>query len=192
MNFYQFHIGDYAAHTRHLSPMEDLAYRRMLDAYYLHEGPLVGSPADVARLVGMREQVAEVEAVLREFFDGDAAGWKHGRCDEELQRFRAMSEGGRKGAASRWGGHRGANGVAMGGPSTPHRPPNANHEPIPMNQEPQMDGWMDGLSLISQKQKNPNRSSSEGDVGPADDIAASRALLEASRKARAARSGGRG
>lgn len=192
MNFYQFHIGDYAAHTRHLSPLEDLAYRRMLDAYYLHEGPIVGSPADVARLVGLREQVVEVEAVLREFFEGDAGGWKHGRCDEEIERFRAMAAGGRKGAARRWGGHGGANGGAMTTPSTPHRPPIANHEPVTMNQEPPMDGWMDGLSLVSQKQKNLHRSSSEGDAQPADDIAASRSLLEAARKARAARSGGRG
>jgi uncharacterized protein YdaU (DUF1376 family) len=44
MNYYPFHVGDYAAHTAHLEPMEDLAYRRMLDAYYLRESPL---PVDV-------------------------------------------------------------------------------------------------------------------------------------------------
>jgi len=40
MNYYPFHVGDYAAHTAHLEPMEDLAYRRMLDVYYLREEPL--------------------------------------------------------------------------------------------------------------------------------------------------------
>ena len=45
MNYYPFHIGDYIAHTAHLDPIEDCAYRRLLDAYYLIEGPL---PADVA------------------------------------------------------------------------------------------------------------------------------------------------
>ena len=40
MNYYPFHIGDYASHTRHLTLMEDLAYRRLLDLYYLHERPL--------------------------------------------------------------------------------------------------------------------------------------------------------
>jgi len=35
MHYYQFNIGDYASHTRHLSDLEDLAYRRLLDAYYL-------------------------------------------------------------------------------------------------------------------------------------------------------------
>lgn len=28
MHYYNFHIGDYASHTRHLSPIEDIAYRR--------------------------------------------------------------------------------------------------------------------------------------------------------------------
>jgi hypothetical protein len=30
LNFYDFHIGDYASRTGHLEPMEDLAYRRLL------------------------------------------------------------------------------------------------------------------------------------------------------------------
>ena len=34
MHFYQFNIGDYASHTRHLNPIEDIAYRRLLDIYY--------------------------------------------------------------------------------------------------------------------------------------------------------------
>ena len=37
MNYYPFHLGDYAARTAHLEPMEDLAYRRLLDLYYLGE-----------------------------------------------------------------------------------------------------------------------------------------------------------
>jgi len=74
LNYYPFHVGDYAAHTAHLEPMEDLAYRRMLDLYYLRECALPQEPAEVARLIRMRSNVAEVEAVLREFFtsnDGD-------------------------------------------------------------------------------------------------------------------------
>ncbi|NDH69342.1 MAG: DUF1376 domain-containing protein, partial [Gammaproteobacteria bacterium] len=33
MHYYQFHIGDYKSHTHHLSLLEDLAYRRLLDFY---------------------------------------------------------------------------------------------------------------------------------------------------------------
>lgn len=87
MNYYPFHLGDYAAHTAHLEPMEDLAYRRMLDLYYLRECALPQDPAEVARLIRMRGNVAEVEAVLREFFTSDADGWIHLRCEAEISRM---------------------------------------------------------------------------------------------------------
>ena len=88
MNYYPFHLGDYAAHTAHLEPMEDLAYRRMLDLYYLREGALPQEPAEVARLIRMRSHVAEVEAMLREFFtNNDGDGWIHARCEAELSRM---------------------------------------------------------------------------------------------------------
>lgn len=87
MNYYPFHLGDYAAHTAHLEPMEDLAYRRMLDLYYLREQALPLDPAEVARLIRMRGNVAEVEAVLREFFSEGPDGWLHARCDAELSRM---------------------------------------------------------------------------------------------------------
>lgn len=91
MNYYPFHLGDYAAHTAHLEPMEDLAYRRMLDAYYLREAPLPADPAEVARLVRMRQNMADVEAVLREFFVLGDDGWCHARCDAEIAHLRAGS-----------------------------------------------------------------------------------------------------
>ena len=87
MNYYPFHVGDYAAHTAHLDLLEDLAYRRMLDLYYLRECALPHDPAEVARLIRMRGNVAEVTAVLREFFTEVDGGWVNGRCDEEILRM---------------------------------------------------------------------------------------------------------
>lgn len=87
MNYYPFHLGDYASHTGHLEPMEDLAYRRMLDAYYLRETPLPPSVPEVARLIRMRQNVTEVEAVLNEFFLLTSEGWRHSRCDEEIAKM---------------------------------------------------------------------------------------------------------
>ena len=87
MNYYPFHIGDYAAHTRNLSLLEDLAYRRMLDAYYLSEKPFTGSAENVAREIGMREHVAEVEYVLGKFFTREGDSWINERCDQEIERF---------------------------------------------------------------------------------------------------------
>lgn len=106
MNWYPFHLGDYLSHTRHLSPMEDLAYRRMLDWYYLHERPFNGRSTDVARLVGLPEHEREVEAVLREFFEQvEGRGWVNRRADEEIASYAARrksaSEAGKRSANKR-------------------------------------------------------------------------------------------
>ena len=87
MNYFPFHVGDYTAHTAHLEPMEDLAYRRMLDQYYLREAALPADPVDVARLIRMRGNLAEVTAVLQEFFTLTDGGWVSARCDEEILRM---------------------------------------------------------------------------------------------------------
>ena len=87
VNYYPFNVGDYAAHTAHLEPMEDLAYRRLLDQYYLREGPLPADIQTTAKLVRMRSCAADVESVLREFFTLTDAGWTHGRCDQEIERM---------------------------------------------------------------------------------------------------------
>jgi uncharacterized protein YdaU (DUF1376 family) len=84
MNYYPFHLGDYASHTGHLDPMEDLAYRRMLDAYYLREGQLPKDPTEIARLVRLRDDAATIRDVLNEFFEQTPEGWRHVRCDEEI------------------------------------------------------------------------------------------------------------
>ena len=87
MNYYPFHLGDYAAHTGHLEPMEDLAYRRLLDVYYMREGAL---PADIqvtAKLVRLRSCAADVESVLNEFFVLTEDGWRHQRCEVEIAKM---------------------------------------------------------------------------------------------------------
>ena len=102
MNYYPFHLGDYAAHTAHLEPMEDLAYRRLIDQYYLREGPL---PADIqvtAKLVRMRSMVADVESVLKEFFTLTAAGWMHNRCEAEIAEMQERQQIAKDKANKRW------------------------------------------------------------------------------------------
>lgn len=102
MNFYPFHLGDYAAHTRHLSLLEDLAYRRMLDLYYTAEAPLPADPAKVARLIGMRDHMREVEDVLSEFFVKSDAGHSSSRCDREIEAYRAKAERAKSANKARW------------------------------------------------------------------------------------------
>jgi uncharacterized protein YdaU (DUF1376 family) len=89
MNYYPFNIGDYAAHTRGLSLIEDLAYRRIIDAYYQAEGPLTG---DIARLIGMRDHPEAVAYVLATYLTETETGWVSKRCDEVIAEYHAKAE----------------------------------------------------------------------------------------------------
>lgn len=139
MNFYSFHIGDYAAHTRRLSLTEDLAYRRMIDEYYLQEGPLDLVPAAIARRIGMREHVADVEYVLSQFFEQQEDGWHSTRCDKEIAIYHAKleqaSRAGRASAESRKRTSAAQDQRTSNTRSTDVQPTN-NQEPITNNQEP--------------------------------------------------------
>jgi hypothetical protein len=107
MNFYAFNIGDYAGATRHLSWDEDMAYRRMLDAYYSREAPLPLDRRSVYRLVGASEpRLREaVDTVLVEFFEECHDGWRNNRADEEIAKTQIKKDKARKSAAVRWGDH---------------------------------------------------------------------------------------
>ena len=90
MHFYSFNIGDYISHTKHLSDMEDLAYRRLLDLYYLHERTLSEDVTLVARKINMKDNVPEVRVVLEEFFILEVGkGWINPRADEEIQKYQS-------------------------------------------------------------------------------------------------------
>jgi hypothetical protein len=86
MHFYKFHIGDYMSHTRHLSHYEDLAYRRLLDFYFLHEQPI--RHREAARHIGMRDHEEDVLTVLNEFFLSTENGFINVRADKEIAEFR--------------------------------------------------------------------------------------------------------
>ena len=94
MNYYQHHIGDYAAATSHLTLIEDAVFTRLLRRYYLDESPLPADVGRTARLAGARtnEEIAAVDAVLREFFQLTAEGWRNKRADEEIAAYRERAE----------------------------------------------------------------------------------------------------
>jgi uncharacterized protein YdaU (DUF1376 family) len=136
MNYYPFHLGDYAIDTAHLSNDEDLCYRRAIDLYMLQEGPLKADEANAKQTLSRRLRVAEqtLENVLNEFFTLTEYGWEHARCDAEIAKFRAKSE--RAKEAGRLGG-KGKQANAKQTPSK--RLANAkltnNQEPITNNQD---------------------------------------------------------
>jgi len=131
MHYYQFHIGDYKSHTHHLSLLEDLAYRRLLDFYFLHEKPI--KHRDVARQIGMREHEEDVMTVLNEFFISTEDGFVSPRADKEIKQYKEFAEAGKRGAAKRWGTP--PNGEAI---SPPNATPIAtnNHKPLTTNHKP--------------------------------------------------------
>jgi len=92
MNYYPFHIGDYASHTRGLSLMEDLAYRRLLDSYYLAEHPFNTCSTDIARSIGMMQHHDAVEYVLTKYFDQTDDGFVHHRAELEIAKAHAKKE----------------------------------------------------------------------------------------------------
>ena len=127
MNYYPFHIGDYTSHTAHLEPMEDLAYRRMLDLYYKNERPLPVEAAEVARLIRLRSSLDEVQAVLKEFFMLGDDGWRHTRCDEELEKMLDKQAKARESAAASVIARRAKAEIKIkpnGNTATAKRPPN--------------------------------------------------------------------
>lgn len=101
MNFYPFHIGDYISHTSHLTDKEDLAYRRMMDLYYMGEQPFPDDFAWVARRVRADSEI--VGNLLNEYFElMDDGLWHNTRADKEIAKYQFVKESGKKGAEKRW------------------------------------------------------------------------------------------
>ena len=140
MHSYLFHMGDYATHTSHLSLMEDLAYRRILELYYVHESPPIGTPEQLARRIRMPKETAAVQQILNEFFCQESSEidgvptilWRNKRCDEEIKKYHDLKEHGRRGAEKRW--HKDTYREAIATLSPPQCDPNANHKPETINQ----------------------------------------------------------
>ena len=129
MHYYQFNIGDYASHTRHLSPIEDIAYRRLLDLYYLHERPLNSGLTSVARQINLREYESEVKSVLEEFFTLTDDGWINVRADKEIAHYRGKIE--QASRAGRASAERRSNARSTDvQPTNNHKPITNNHKPI--------------------------------------------------------------
>ena len=84
MKWYRFEVDEYLDATEHLLDSEDLAYRRLLDMYYITEEPL---PNDIRLLeVAIRLNKEEFERVLEEFFVLTPDGYRHHQADMWLKK----------------------------------------------------------------------------------------------------------
>jgi uncharacterized protein YdaU (DUF1376 family) len=130
MHYYQFNIGDYASHTAHLDPLEDIAYRRMLDYCYLNECGLPETIESIARVIRMRTHCDCIATVLQEFFFSHNDGtWHHTRVDSEILAYKGKSAKASQSARKRWD-----NVDANALPTLSEG--NANHKPITNNHKP--------------------------------------------------------
>lgn len=133
MHYYKFHIGDYAAHTRHLALLEDLAYRRILDLYYLHEHPLNGDASTVAKQILMLDHVEIVSEVINEFFERTDEGYVNRKADEEISLYhlkKDQSSRAGKASATSKSNARSTEALTNVQPTINHEPLTKNHEPI--------------------------------------------------------------
>lgn len=128
MHYYQFNIGDYNSHTSHLSDIEDLVYRRMLDWYYLHETPIPLDEVEVSRQIRMRSHTESIAIVLREYFECTQDGWIHHRANKEIAKAGDKSEKASASAKARWN-KKDANALP------PLSDSNATHNTLPITQD---------------------------------------------------------
>jgi len=155
MHFYPFNIGDYATATAHLEPLEDIAYRRLMDLYYSTEKPIPECLNKTARLIRMRTHSECIAIVLEEFFTLEDDGYHCDRIDVELFKFHEKSQAASKSAKARWkkakkkqkvtpSSERNANALKT------HSECNAKQEPINNKQEP-------NKTLVVQPEAKPSK-----------------------------------
>jgi uncharacterized protein YdaU (DUF1376 family) len=133
MHYFQFHIGDYKSHTHHLTVIEDIAYRRLLDHYYLHEAPI--KQRDIARQIGMRDHEQEVLSVLNEFFVSTEEGFINARADRAIAEYHGKKEQASK--AGKASAERRSNARSTDvQPTSNQERLTSNQEPLTTNQKP--------------------------------------------------------
>jgi len=140
MHYYTWNIGDYSSHASHLTPIEDVAYRRLLDKYYLSETPICSDLAAAARSIGMREYQSEVEVVIREFFTQTESGWVNKRAEQEIAHFKGkIDQASKAGKAS---AERRFNARSTPVQRTSNQPITNNQEPLTNNQHKAKDPFI--------------------------------------------------
>ena len=114
MNFYPFHIGDYASATQHLTLEEDAMYRRLLDLQYMSEKPLPKEERQLYRLTraATESHREAMLTVLREFFDETPEGWISRRAMAEIEVMQEKQQKQKDKAIKRWQSHKQESGNA--------------------------------------------------------------------------------
>lgn len=94
------------SHTDYLTPIQDIAYRRLLDKCYLTETHLPIDPKESAIYIRMAEHVADVDYVLSKFFTKTSKGWTNKRANEAIAEYHRKSDKCRAAAEKSWNARR--------------------------------------------------------------------------------------
>lgn len=102
MHYYTFNPKNYMSKTSFLEPMEDLAYRRMLDHCYLTELPLPCDIDEIAMLIRMRSHCDSIKIVLRYFFELTDDGYINDTVNKVIEEYHSKSTKAKASADARW------------------------------------------------------------------------------------------
>ena len=86
MNYYEHHLGDWAAATGHLTWDEDMAYTRLLRAYYHHERAIPEGQQYRLAKASTPAQRKAVAAILESYATDAGTGTYHGMTAPETFR----------------------------------------------------------------------------------------------------------
>ena len=102
MNYYEHHLGDWAAATGHLTWDEDMAYTRLLRAYYHHEKAIPEGQQYRLAKASTPGQRKAVDQVLSEFFELRDGHYHQKRADAEISRYQDKQRKAKASAEARW------------------------------------------------------------------------------------------
>jgi len=88
MKWYKFNVLEYLQRTKGLADAEDLAYRRLLDFYYINER----IPVDPEQIVSMVQLDWDcIEPVLKRFFVYTPTGYIDPEIEDDMKKRRHRS-----------------------------------------------------------------------------------------------------
>jgi uncharacterized protein YdaU (DUF1376 family) len=150
MHYYQFNIGDYNKHTMHLSPIEDITYRRLLDMYYDTELPIPNDIPWVSRR--LRIEAGIVKSVLLEFFEPSDDGYKNHRADLEIAAYHGFLEK-QKSNGIKGGRPKKTHGIPKPNPSLTQNNPkqetlNTNQQSLTIKHKPIKDNYVSPVGVL--------------------------------------------
>lgn len=161
VNYYEHHLGDWAAATGHLTWDEDMAYTRLLRAYYHHERAIPEGQQYRLAKASTPAQRKAVDSVLSEFFSLEGGAYHQKRADAEIARCQDKQRKASASANARWSKdkqHTGRNANASPDAMRTHSDGNAHQTPDTRHQT-QTKGAEDGGGSL-----HPPRAVSETDL----------------------------